>query len=179
MDPFVANVTNFLAYLIVLADILAVALFIILATPLKNRGGGKKLAAFFGDNAIWLSFIVTAGSVIGSLFYSNFAGFVPCLLCWWIRILIYPQAVILLVAIIAKTSDVRKYCLALSWIGLAVSAYDTYLQFGGPAIGDCGVTGVSCEHVYFLEYGYVTIPTMALTAFALILLFMWAGKKSR
>ena len=44
---------------------------------------------------------------------------------------------------------------------------------GGPD-GDCGLTGVSCEHVYFVQYGYVTIPTMALTAFVLILLFMFS-----
>ena len=37
---------------------------------------------------------------------------------------------------------------------------------------------VSCELVYFTEYGYVTIPTMALTAFAMIIVFFLCRKKN-
>jgi disulfide bond formation protein DsbB len=177
MTSLVQQTTNFLSYLIVLADILAVILFIILVTPLKNRGNGKKIAEFFGDNAVLLAFLVATASVLGSLFFSQIAQFQPCLLCWWQRILLYPQAAILLVALIAKKDDVRKYCLTLSWIGAAVSAYHTYLQFGGTSLGNCDVGGVSCEHVYFVQYGYVTIPTMALTAFVLIILFLSFKKK--
>lgn len=177
MTPFVQSITDFLSYLVVLADILALFLFIILVTPLKKLGAGKKIATFFDENAVLLSCIVAIGSVFGSLFFSNIAQLEPCILCWWQRILLYPQALLLLVALIARKDDVKKYCLTLSGVGALVSAYHTYLQFGGTALGDCSASGgVSCEHVYFVYYGYVTIPTMALTAFALILLFMWAHK---
>ena len=66
------------------------------------------------------------------------------------------------------------HSIVLSSIGALISIYHTFIQFGGTPLGDCGISGVSCEHVYFLNYGYVTIPTMALTAFVLILLFMFS-----
>ena len=172
MTPLVSNVTNFLSYLIVILDIFAVCLFFILITPLRKRGWTKQVAEFFGERAIFLSFLVALAAVGGSLFYADIAGFQPCLLCWWQRIFLYPQAILLLVAFVKKDQLMRLHSIVLSSIGALISIYHTFLQFGGTPLGDCGVSGVSCEHVYFLQYGYVTIPTMALTAFVLILLFM-------
>ncbi len=178
MTPFVTNITNILSLLIIACDILAAALFILLVTPLGEEGWGKKIAGFFGDNAIVLSCIIVLASVASSLFYSEVAGFAPCLLCWWQRILLYPQALLLLIAVLKNDEGVRKYCAALSGIGVIVSAYHTYLQFGGSDLIPCSAGGVSCEHVYFVMYNYVTIPTMSLTAFVLILLFMLFKKRA-
>lgn len=180
MTPLVQNFTNILSLGIVILDIVAVLLLIILITPLKNRGGGKKIADFVGDNAVLLAFVIAVCSVGGSLFYSEIAQFAPCLLCWWQRIFLYPQAILLFVALIARKEDVRKYCLSLSAIGIVISVYQTFLQLdlAGNDLIPCAATGVSCQHVYFLEYGYVTIPTMALTAFALIILFMLFKKRN-
>ena len=91
-----------------------------------------------------------------------------------------------IVAMIARKEEhVRKYgnfvrncALALSSAGLLVSSYHAYLQLGGSSFFDCSATGVSCEYVYFIQYGYVTIPVMAVTAFALIILFMAFHKKN-
>jgi disulfide bond formation protein DsbB len=73
---------------------------------------------------------------------------------------------------------VRRTTLALSIIGAPVAAYHMYLQFGGNTLIPCSATGPACEFVYFVEYGYVTIPTMALTAFVLIILFMLCRRKN-
>jgi disulfide bond formation protein DsbB len=105
-------------------------------------------------------------------------------LCWIQRGFLYTQAVILLIAMLGRKAErrklydrlVEKCCLILSCCGFAVAAYHTYLQLGGGAIVPCSATGPSCQYVYFLQYGYVTIPTMSLTAFALILLFMLLKK---
>lgn len=178
MAPFVQNVTDILSFAIVLLDILAVFLFIVLITPLKKSGWGKSLYNFFGANAIFFSFLIAIASVAASLFYSGVAGFEPCLLCWWQRIFLYPQAIILFIAFVQRDERVRTYCLTLSGIGALISTYHSYLQFGGEALAPCSATGVACEHVYFMEYGYVTIPTMALTAFILIILFLLFRKKN-
>src|SRR5580700_4274448 len=130
MTLLVQNFTNILSLGIVVLDVIAVLLLIILITPLKNRGGGKKIADFVGDNAVLLAFVVTVCSVGGSLFYSEIAQFAPCLLCWWQRIFLYPQAILLLVALIARKDDVKKYCLALSGVGAIISIYHTFLQLG-------------------------------------------------
>lgn len=186
MTPIVQTVTNLLSYLTVLSDVLAVILLAILITPLKKHGWGKAVKDFFGENAVLFSFLVAFASVAGSLFYSQFAHFPPCELCWIQRAFLYTQAVIFFVAILARKDEyVKKYgnfvrntALWLSSIGGLVSAYHTYLQFGGESIAPCTISGVSCELVYFIEYGYVTIPTMALTAFILIILFMLCRRKN-
>jgi len=170
MTPFVQNVTNVLSVIVIVSDALAALLFLLLVTPLKHSRRGKAVLTFFGSNAIFLALLVALGSVGGSLFYSEIAHFAPCLLCWWQRVLLYPQAVILFVALLARDERVRKYCVALSGIGALIATYHTFIQFGGNDLVPCSVAGVSCTKLYFLTYGYVTIPTMSLTAFALILL---------
>lgn len=180
MSPLVQTVTNILCFITVVSDVLVLFLFAIILTPLSNRSWGQKVSAFFGRHAILFSFLVAAGSVAGSLFYSDYAHFAPCELCWIERAFIYTQALILLIAVVAKRKRfgrkvgefARKACLILSGIDFPVSAYHTYLQLGGGAIVPCSATGPDCAYVYFIQYGYVTIPSMALTAAALILVFM-------
>lgn len=184
MTPIVQTVTDFLAFGTVLADVLALILFIVVLGSFQDKGWGKKIADFFGGNAILLSFLLALGGTVASLFYSEFAHFAPCELCWIQRGFLYTQAVILFVAMIARKAErvklynkiVEKACLALSCCGFAVAFYNTYLQLGGSAIVPCSAVGPSCQYVYFIQYGYVTIPTMSLTAFALILLFMLLRK---
>ncbi len=178
MTPLAQNVTDILSFLTVLSGLLAIFLLVLLATPLKKRGWGKTAYDFFAENAILFAFAIALASVVSSLFYDWIVGFAPCLLCWWQRVFIYPQAVLLAIALAKNDEHVRKYCLSLSGIGILFSIYHSYLQFGGESIFPCSATGVSCEHVYFLEFGYVTIPTMALTAFAHIILFMLFRKRS-
>lgn len=179
MTPVAAEVTNILSLGIVVLDVFAVFLFVLLTTPLKYTKRGARLAEFFGDNALLFSFAISFVSILASIYYSNFVGFAPCELCWFQRILLYPQAVMFLIALIKKDEGVRIYSLVLSIIGACISIYHTSLQFGGAALIPCTLNGVSCEHVYFVDYGYVTIPTMALTAFVLIILFMLFRKKQR
>jgi disulfide bond formation protein DsbB len=186
MTPLVQNFTNILSFGTVLADVLAVFLFVLLATPLRDHGWGKRIGAFFGTYAVLFSFLIAIGGVVGSLFYSEFAHFRPCVLCWIERGFLYTDAVIFIVAMLARKEEhVRKYgnfvrncALTLSGLGLIVSVYHSYLQLGGNSLIPCSATGVSCEFVYFMEYGYVTIPMMALTAFALVIIFMVFHKKN-
>ena len=184
MTPLVQAVTNVLSFGTVVSDVLAVLLLIIILGSLQEKDWGKKIADFFGNNAMLFSFLIAAGGTIASLFYSEFAHFAPCELCWIQRGFLYTQAVILFMAMLAKKAErrklydkiVEKCCLVLSCLGFAVAAYHTYLQLGGGSIIPCSATGPSCQYVYFIQYGYVTIPTMSLTAFALILLFMLLKK---
>ncbi|MDR3581767.1 MAG: disulfide bond formation protein B [Candidatus Pacebacteria bacterium] len=180
MTSLVQPAIDIASFFTVIADVLIVVLFVLLLTPLQEKGIGKKIARFFGRRAMLFSFLITAVSVLGSLFFSNVANFAPCLLCWIQRGLLYTEAVILFVAMLARKDErvrmyqrfVEKSCIALSAIGFPIAAYNVYLQLGGGAIIPCSATGPDCAYVYFIRFGYVTIPTMALTAFALILAFM-------
>ncbi len=174
MTPFVQKITDIGSFGTLVADVIIIALLIILITPLKHRGAGKKIAEFIGERALLLSFLAALAATAGSLFYSNIAGFAPCELCWWQRILLYPQAILLLVAFVKKDENMRLHSIILSAIGGVVALYHMFLQLGANPLVPCAATGPSCSFVYFIEYGYVTIPTMSLTVFALILLFMFA-----
>jgi len=112
---------------------------------------------------------LTGFSVVGSLLYSNLIGFDPCSLCWWERIFIYPTLIIVLIAMIRKeVPKLMPYVFGLSLPGIIFSGYHTYLQLGGKAFSACSSTGVDCAKIYFIEFGYVTLPTMALTAYIII-----------
>ncbi len=179
MTPLATSATNILSFATLLGGILAVFLFLVLTTPLKKGAYGKTAADFFGRNAILFSFIVAISGVASSLFYSDIVGFLPCVLCWWQRIFLYPQVIIFAIALWKKDGLAPLYGIALSGLGFLVSLYHTYIQFGGEPLIPCTSTGVNCQTIYFLEYGYVTIPTMALTAFALILLFMLLARDNQ
>lgn len=175
MTPFVQNITDLFSFGVLVLDVLAVLLFLILITPLKRHGWGRTAADFFGERAIFLSFLVALAATGGSLFYSEVAGFAPCVLCWWQRVFLYPQTILLFTAFMRKDENMRLHTFILSGVGALISVYHTFIQFGWESALPCPATGgISCQVLYFLEYGYITIPTMALTAFVLILLFMSA-----
>jgi disulfide bond formation protein DsbB len=119
-----------------------------------------------------LAFVLTLAAISGSLFYSEIAGYTPCKLCWFQRIFMYPQAIILALAIWRHDRAVAWYTLWLSVPGGLLAGYHYLLQIGvAPAI-PCSAVGVSvvCSQRFVMQFGYVTIPMMALTAFALIAL---------
>ncbi|WP_213423928.1 disulfide oxidoreductase [Bhargavaea massiliensis] len=116
--------------------------------------------------AIWtVSLVATAGS----LYFSEVRGYIPCEMCWYQRILMYPIVVIGAVAFFRKDFRAAVYTLALSVIGGLISLYHYGIQ-KLPALQDsapsCGQ--VSCTGAYINWFGFVTIPFLALTSFIII-----------
>lgn len=116
---------------------------------------------FSKKHALWTTFIFSFGAIVGSLYFSNILNYPPCTLCWWARIFLYPTAVISLIGIIRKDFSAHIYNLFLSGLALVVTGYHTYITFGGNELISCGTAG-SCSARYVMEFGFVTIPTMAL-----------------
>ena len=54
-------------------------------------------AALWGYE-LWAAFVVAAVATGGSLFFSEIAHFVPCELCWYQRICMYPLSILTLLA---------------------------------------------------------------------------------
>src|SRR5215471_12279989 len=46
---------------------------------------------------LWAAWVIALGATLGSLYFSQIANFVPCELCWFQRIAMYPMSVILLI----------------------------------------------------------------------------------
>jgi disulfide bond formation protein DsbB len=167
----VPTVTLILSFLTVVGQIIIGIVVIALFARIKN------VIEFFGKNAIFFSFIVALIATSGSLFYSEVAGFEPCKLCWFQRIFMYPQAILLLIALWKKNGMLAVFnSLALSFIGATIAGYHYLLQIGIAPELPCSAVGysVACSQRFVMEFGYITIPMMAFTAFALIIAFLFS-----
>lgn len=118
----------------------------------------------------WVTSIIAMG---GSLFFSEWMGFIPCTLCWYQRILMYPLVVFLGIAFYRNDQAIYKYVLPMSVIGMLVSSYHYALQ-KIPALHEFATctSGVPCSGQYINWFGFVTIPFLALIAFTMITLMM-------
>jgi disulfide bond formation protein DsbB len=118
---------------------------------------------------LWLAFVVAAIATGGSMFFSEVAGFVPCELCWYQRICMYPLSIITLLAAIANDHRVARYLLPLPLVGAGVSVYHLLVEHGVVSQTQaCQLSAPGgCATKWVDEFGYVTIPALALTAFAL------------
>ena len=128
--------------------------------------------------SLWLAWSIAAVATAGSLYFSEVADYVPCRLCWFQRICMYPLAGILLVAAIRRESSVRWYALPLLAAGIGVSGYH-YLIEWRPSLGEnaCGV-GPSCTDIWFRSLGFMTLAGMALFGFLAIVLLLFVRPKS-
>ena len=171
-------VSDILALLTVIGNIGIIAFLVLYLSSKKN----KKLLAYAKKYGLQFAFLVTLLSTLGSLFYSDVAGYNPCKLCWIQRIFMYPQTFILGVALYKKyKKEIVDYCLALSIIGTPIAAYHYYLQRWGGSDTPCSAVGYSesCAKNFVLTFGYITIPLMALTAFLLIIISLILYRKSQ
>lgn len=169
MSPFTA--VTFFSGLTVIGQLLSVFFLVLLLAK------GSRLTAVrerIGSHALLLMLIVALLATLGSLFFSDIAGWTPCKLCWYQRIFMYPQVVLLAIALWKRDKQIALYILALSLIGMAIATlhYSEQVQLAlNPLNPDlskpCDQTGVSCARTPVFEFGYITIPMMALTAFLL------------
>jgi disulfide bond formation protein DsbB len=119
-------------------------------------------------NALTLAAVIAVGATLGSLYLSEVAHFVPCNLCWYQRIGMYPLAVILTIAAIRKDTHIRPYGITLACLALPISIYHVLLEhFPSLETGACALNN-PCSIVWVRHFGIVTIPYMAASGFAAI-----------
>jgi disulfide bond formation protein DsbB len=118
------------------------------------------------------AFAVALVATAGSLYLSEIVDLVPCELCWFQRVLMYPLVVLFGIAWWRRDNLVGRYAAPLAAIGLAVSSYHYLLQrFPGLEGGACSI-GIPCSSAYFWMLGFISIPYMAGSAFALMLVLI-------
>jgi disulfide bond formation protein DsbB len=120
---------------------------------------------------LWAAFVVAAVATGGSLFFSEIANFVPCTLCWYQRICLYPLSIITLLAAIRGEHRIAAYLLPLPAVGACVSVYHILVENGVVAESTtCQLSAPGgCATKWINEFGYMTIPTLALTAAVLLI----------
>ena len=130
----------------------------------------EQLRDDLGRFALPLAWFVAAVTTAGSLYYSEVQGYVPCELCWYQRICMYPFAVILGIAAIRRAPSVRIYAIPVLAIGAFIAAYHSWIQAYPPSNGTsfCSATA-SCTERYVWEFDFISLPFMALSAFVVII----------
>jgi disulfide bond formation protein DsbB len=123
---------------------------------------------------LWGAFVVSAIATGGSLFFSQIANFPPCELCWFQRICMYPLSILTLLMALRADNRAARYLLPLPVVGACVSIYHLLIENNvikepqaclASAPGGCAVKWIN-------EFGYITIPTLALTGFLLLIGFL-------
>lgn len=160
---------------IVLLDI-ALVVCIIALFNVRWRATIVTYARRYGLLAI---FLLSAGSIAGTLLMQYAALLAPCVLCWYQRIFMYPIALIALIALVKgkRVSEIADYILIFSILGGAISLYQHLLQIlpSGSLI-PCDPTN-DCAIRLVFEFGFVTIPWMALTVFAALAIIALLARK--
>ncbi|OGJ06717.1 hypothetical protein A2467_01840 [Candidatus Nomurabacteria bacterium RIFOXYC2_FULL_36_8] len=122
-----------------------------------------------------LGFLGALGAFSLSLFYSEIIGFPPCELCWIQRIFLYPQLILFGMELYKRDKSIVDFSLVFAIIGSIVSIYHIFVETGltsGPSCADPSRGGVSCAIRYIYEFGYVTMPVMALTLSLFIIVLL-------
>ena len=156
------------------ANVIAVVLIVVGISGRKNSESPFK---FLEGTTLWLAGLVALAATAGSLYLSDIVHLIPCKLCWYQRIAMYPIAVMLPIAAWRGDKSVRFYSTVLSVIGLGIASWHRLMQFF-PSLdtGACAMVGPPCSSPYILVFGFSTIPYMAVSSFVLILVLLWADR---
>lgn len=127
----------------------------------------NKFSSTLDRNALLLAFswLVALVATLGSLYYSEVRNFIPCTLCWYQRIAMYPLVFILGIATWKNDAQIRPYALTLSLLGLFWSSYHL-LELWVPGLAPNVCKGpIPCNVEYIPSF---PIPLQAGIAFLLI-----------
>lgn len=141
---------------------------------MRFRAPARWMRSLLWGYELWLAFAVAAVATGGSLFFSEVANFIPCELCWYQRIAMYPLSITLLLAALANDHRVARYLLPFPIVGAGVAIY--HLLVENHVIHQTQACQISapggCATRWIEEFGYVTIPVLSLTAFVLLFAFL-------
>jgi disulfide bond formation protein DsbB len=167
-----------LALLAILAEAGTVA--ILVALIFRQAEWSQRLRRELAPWALWAATAVATISMAGSLWFSESVGFIPCTLCWYQRIAMYPLVVLLGVAAMRRDpGSVRLPATILAGIGGGISILHLVEQWGPQIdLGVCSST-VPCSAKWVTEFGYLTIPAMALSGFVFILALLSISKEQQ
>lgn len=128
----------------------------------------------------YFAWVISLTAMLGSLYFSQIRHFVPCEMCWYQRILMYPLVIISAFAAFTNQYQYKFLILTFSCIGICFSIYHYMEQKvpGFASIKPC-IGGIPCNTQYINYFGFITIPFLAGTAFLLIIISMLCIKKEQ
>ncbi|HEY2354120.1 MAG TPA: disulfide bond formation protein B [Gaiellaceae bacterium] len=175
------DVLSFFSYIGVAGQVLGAILLVLAVLWLVGvRGPLDTVRRWLWGYELWAAFVVAVVATTGSLFYSQIELFQPCELCWYQRLMMYPLSITLLLLAAFGANRVARYLLPLAVVGGGVSTYHVLIEYGAikeptacsaSALGGCSFNWLAVPS-QDVTFGYLAIPTLALTAFALLIGFL-------
>jgi disulfide bond formation protein DsbB len=156
--------------------LIALGLLIGLLALFGVRGPLDRLRNLLWGYELWGAFVVASVATGGSLFYSQVAGFIPCELCWFQRVLLSPLSILTLCLAARGDNRGARYLIPLPVVGAGTSIYHMLIErdvIKEPKA--CSINlpgGCATNWIFNHSFGYLTIPTLALTAFLLLIGFL-------
>lgn len=128
-----------------------------------------RLSLWLDRNSLYIALLAAWIAMCGSLYFSEVAGYVPCVLCWYQRILMYPLTLVIGIGLIRRDQTLPLLVLPFSLLGMGVSMYHYLLEktdlFSNSTTCD---VGAPCTVAWINWFGFITIPFLALIAFMII-----------
>jgi len=142
----------------------------------------------FRPVALPLAFMVAGFAMFASLWFSEAANYNPCKLCWYQRIAMYSLAIVSGVALVkrwqaarrsatgddvfASQREITPYAIVLASLGSVVSTYHYLLEWNPTWESNVCSLDVPCTTIWFREFGFVTLPFMALCGFVSMIILL-------
>jgi disulfide bond formation protein DsbB len=161
-----------------LALLLGVGVFVCLTLP-RSRRILYIYAAREHRSVLSLAWLFSLVATLGSLYFSEIVGFVPCLLCWYQRIAMYPLVVVLGVAALVGDRGAWRYALPIAAVGAVISIYHVLIQYRPELDVVTCTVDVPCTARYLSVFGFASIPFMAGSGFLGISALMLALRGGR
>ena len=164
-----SKMITFLSLLAVVCVLFLAAVLAVAVVSLFNRGLPESLRPVregLGAAALPMAFAVATVTTAGSLWLSEIEKLPPCYLCWWQRGFMYPQVLILGLALIWP--KLRWVSLPLVLVGAGISTYHYLVERFPDSISTACSTSTPCSTVWIWKYHFLSIPGMAWVAFITI-----------
>lgn len=141
-----------------------------------NPDAFAELRAQVGRISLAFAWVIALVTTVGSLYYSKVQGYVPCELCWYQRICLYPWSVILGIAAWRRDASIKVYAIPVLCIGVVISVYHSWIQWFPPSNGTSFCSAATpCTLKYVNEFSFVTLPFMALSAAVFMIALLFAS----
>ena len=119
---------------------------------------------------IFAAWLIASIATLGALFLGEVMGVPPCNLCWYQRIFMFPLMLILPLGLFPFDRRMIRYALVLAGPGWLIALFHQLLALGviPESIKPC-MPGIPCSETTLRWFGFVTIPTLSLAAFSVLL----------
>ncbi len=166
---------SFIASIAVLAQVAIVLLLVGAVASRVSPAARQALAAprdAVGRHGVWLAWFVATFATAASLYLSEVKGFHPCHLCWLQRYFMYPLVGVLIIVALLRRRWLTWAAIIIPVIGASISARHVYVEYNPSAASQSCRIGIPCSFKWVDEFGYITIPLMAGTAFVLVIVLL-------